>query len=86
MLQLDLSKLSTFLPEDYIDSRAQALATAHTWLQEGSGRGGDFTGWVKLPANYDRDEFARIKAAARTIRYSYSSSSFMPRFTSRIVP
>ena len=68
MVHLDLTKLSTFLPEHYISSREQALSTAHTWLQESSGRGGDYTGWVKLPANYDKDEFARIKAAAKRIQ------------------
>ena len=68
MLQLDLSKLSTFLPQDYLTSRQQGLAKAHTMLQESNGPGGDFTGWVKLPANYDKDEFARVKAAAAKIR------------------
>ena len=68
MLQLDLSKLSTFLPEDYLSSRQQGLEKAHAMLQEGNGPGGDFTGWVKLPANYDKEEFARVKAAAAKIR------------------
>ncbi len=68
MLQLDLSKLSTFLPADYLPSRQQALTRAHDMLQNSNGPGGEFTGWVKLPANYDRDEFARIKAAAARIR------------------
>ena len=68
MIQLDLSKLSGFVAEDYLPARKDALAKAHTMLDEGNGPGGDFTGWVKLPANYDRDEFARIKAAADKIR------------------
>ena len=68
MLQLDLSKLSTFLPQDYLTARQPGLAKAHTMLQESNGPGGDFTGWVKLPANYDKDEFARVKAAAAKIR------------------
>ena len=68
MLQLDLSKLSGFLSTDYLPSRQQALTCAHDMLQNSNGPGGEFTGWVKLPANYDRDEFARIKAAAARIR------------------
>jgi len=68
MLQLDLSKLSTFLPADYIPSQEQALSAAHTMLQEGNGPGGDFTGWVKLPANYDKAEFERVKGAAKKIQ------------------
>jgi len=68
MLQLDLSKLSTFLPEDYIASRKPGLEQAHTMLQEGNGPGGEFTGWVKLPANYDKVEFERVKGAAKKIQ------------------
>ena len=68
MLTLDLSKLSTFLPADYIPSREQALSAAHAMLQEGNGPGGDFTGWVKLPANYDKTEFERVKGAAKKIQ------------------
>ena len=68
MLKLDLSKLSSFLSADYISSREQALRVAHTMLQEGNGLGGDFTGWVKLPANHDQTEFERIKGAAKKIQ------------------
>ena len=68
MLKLDLSKLSSFLPADYIPSREAALSAAHAMLQEGNGPGGDFTGWVKLPANYDKTEFERIKGAAKKIQ------------------
>ncbi len=68
MIQLDLSKLNGFVPEDYITSRKAALTEAHAMLDASNGPGGDFTGWVKLPANYDKEEFARIKAAADKIR------------------
>ena len=30
--------------------------------------GGEFTGWVRLPEGYDREEFERIQAAARRIQ------------------
>jgi len=68
MLNLDLSKLSSFLPTDYLPAREQALSAAHAMLQEGNGPGGDFTGWVKLPANYDKTEFERVKGAAKKIQ------------------
>ena len=68
MIQLDLSKLSSFLPDQYLEDRRQALSQAHEMLQEGNGPGGEFTGWVRLPADYDRAEFARIQAAAEKIR------------------
>ena len=42
--------------------------TAHKMLLEGSGAGNDFLGWVKLPRDYDKEEFARIKIAAEKIK------------------
>ena len=41
---------------------------ARKTLLEGTGAGNDFLGWLSLPADYDRKEFARIKAAAGKIR------------------
>lgn len=37
-------------------------------LREGTGAGNDFRGWLDLPVNYDKDEFARIKKAAAQIQ------------------
>ena len=44
------------------------VETAHKLLEERTGPGNDFLGWVDLPVNYDKEEFARIKAAAEKIR------------------
>ncbi len=41
---------------------------AHTVLHEHRGAGKEFTGWLHLPREYDRDEFARIKLAAEKIK------------------
>ena len=68
MVKLDLSKLSGFLPEDYLTSRQERLAKAADMLASHTGPGGDFTGWVCLPRDYDKEEFARIQAAARKIQ------------------
>ncbi|AVM67845.1 glucose-6-phosphate isomerase [Lachnospiraceae bacterium oral taxon 500] len=49
--------------------RMQALTmAAHTELSERSGAGNDFLGWLNLPTDYDKEEFARIKQAARRIQ------------------
>lgn len=49
--------------------RMQALTmAAHTQLSERSGAGNDFLGWLNLPTDYDKEEFARIKQAARRIQ------------------
>ncbi len=68
MLKLDLSKLSGFLPEDYVTSREDRLSKAAQMLSTHTGPGGDFTGWVYLPRDYDKAEFARIQAAAKKIQ------------------
>ena len=68
MLKLDLSKLDQFLPQDYVTARQDDLAQAADMLARHNGPGGDFTGWVNLPRDYDKEEFARIKAAAEKIR------------------
>ena len=68
MLKLDLSNASSFLPQDFLSSRMEALEKARVMLAEHNGPGGDFTGWVRLPEEYDKEEFARIQAAARKIR------------------
>ena len=68
MLKLDLSKASSFLSQDYLSSRMEALEKARVMLAEHNGPGGDFTGWVRLPEEYDKEEFARIQAAAKKIR------------------
>ena len=68
MLTVDCSNSVPFLPQDYLSSRQQALETAHRMLLEGSGAGGEFTGWVYLPRDYDRAEFVRIQSAAEKIR------------------
>lgn len=47
--------------------REQALAARKTLL-DGCGLGNDFLGWINLPVDYDREEFARIKKAAAKIR------------------
>lgn len=45
-----------------------AVELAHSQLESRSGAGNDFLGWLDLPVNYDKEEFARIKEAAKKIR------------------
>ena len=68
MIQIDTSNARSFLPENWLTSRLDALESARQKLETGSGAGGDFTGWVHLPRDYDKEEFARIQAAAERIR------------------
>ena len=68
MLHVDLSNALPFLPADWMSSRAAGLEKARAMLEAGNGPGGEFTGWVRLPHDYDHEEYDRIQAAARRIR------------------
>ena len=63
MIRVDYSKAY-----ENVAPLAGELSQAHTWLQEASGKGNDFVGWVNLPRDYDQDEFQRIQAAAKKIQ------------------
>ena len=57
-----------FIRENDIKGLVSQVAAAHTAVEEKSGLGNGFLGWVDLPVNYDKDEFARIKKAAAKIQ------------------
>jgi len=68
MLRLDLSNVSPFLPEGWRVREENGLKKAHEYLMKGTGAGSDYIGWVNLPRDYDKEEFARIQKAAAKIR------------------
>ena len=68
MLDVKLFEMQSFLPLPYEEALALRLKIAQDKLQTGTGKGGDFTGWVHLPENYDKEEIARIQAAAKRIQ------------------
>ncbi len=57
-----------FLRENDILGLKSQVSAAHKAVEEKSGLGNDFLGWVDLPVNYDKEEFARIKRAAEKIK------------------
>lgn len=59
-----------FITEDEIANLAPQIKMAHKMLHDKTCVGSDFLGWLDLPENYDKEEFARIKAAAEKIRAS----------------
>ena len=68
MLNVTMFQSQTFLPMPYEQALFPRLKRAQEKLQTGCGEGGEFTGWVHLPRDYDRAEFARIQSAAARIR------------------
>ena len=60
--------LKGFMADHELGALAGAVKTAHETLHSGTGLGNDFLGWVELPTNYDKEEFARIQQAAEKIK------------------
>ena len=67
-LTLNDKFLKGFVSADELTAVASEAANAFELVQSGKGAGNDFLGWVKLPENYDKEEFVRIKAAAEKIK------------------
>lgn len=65
MMKLDLQYTGQ---EQALDSLREETLKAFDVLQNKSGKGNDFLGWIDLPVNYDREEFQRILEAAKRIR------------------
>ena len=59
-----------FISQDDLNQIASEVAAAHTSVHTASGAGHEMLGWLELPKNYDRDEYARIKSAAQRIKDS----------------
>lgn len=68
IIQFQSQTARPFLGEHEVAQLAPAIKLAHEQLHNGTGAGSDFLGWVDLPSNYDREEFARIQAAAEQIQ------------------
>ena len=68
MLDVRPFEMEKFLSQTYEDDLRIRLTDAHEKLQKGSGLGGEYTGWVRLPRDYDREEFSRIQATAEKIQ------------------
>ncbi|MCH6266232.1 glucose-6-phosphate isomerase [Neobacillus citreus] len=67
-ITFDYSNALSFMQQHEVDYLSEFVKTAHEMLHEKKGPGSDYLGWVDLPHNYDKEEFARIKAAAERIR------------------
>lgn len=67
-ITFDYSNALTFMEQSEVDYLGEFVKAAHNMLHEKKGPGSDFLGWVNLPHDYDKEEFARIKNAAERIR------------------
>lgn len=67
-IQLDYQKALSFFEQHEIDQQADLVKSVHHTIHEGTGAGSDFLGWVDLPVDYDKEEFARIQKSAKQIQ------------------
>ena len=67
-ITLNDKHLAGFVRPHELDGMASLVKAAHEMLHNKTGLGNDFLGWVELPTNYDKEEFARIQKAAEKIK------------------
>ena len=64
----DYSKATSFISNEEVESMKKIAEDAKKVLVDKTGAGNDFLGWIDLPVNYDKEEFDRIKKAAKKIQ------------------
>lgn len=64
----DYSMTAPFVKDHEVEQMKKSVLDAKEILVGKSGAGNDFLGWIDLPVNYDKEEFARIKKAAAKIQ------------------
>ncbi|MBE6733570.1 MAG: glucose-6-phosphate isomerase [Ruminococcaceae bacterium] len=67
-IKFNSSYAKSFIRDNDIEGLKSQVTAAHNLVHNKNGLGNDFLGWVDLPENYDKEEFARIKAAAKKIK------------------
>ena len=67
-LKFNSSYAESFCNQNDLIGLKEQVKAAHKMIHEKTGLGNDFLGWVDLPVNYDKEEFARIKSAAEKIK------------------
>ena len=67
-ISINTEYVEDFISKLQLSSLKKKVEACHEMLHNKTGEGADFTGWVDLPVNYDKEEFERIKVAADKIR------------------
>ena len=67
-VKFDYSKTAGYVHEHEVESMKALTESARQLLLSKSGAGNDYLGWIDLPVDYDKEEFARIKKAAEKIK------------------
>ncbi len=64
----DYGKAASFISEGEVTLMKKLVMDAKEQLVSKTGAGNDFLGWIDLPVDYDKEEFARIQTAAKKIQ------------------
>ena len=67
-ISFDYSNARFMVSDDNLKAMSKRVLDAKEVLVSRTGAGNDFLGWLDLPINYDKEEFARIKKAAAKIQ------------------
>ena len=67
-MNLKLTGVNGFVNKAELDNMSDLMKTVNEVLLSRKGAGNDFLGWLDLPVNYDKEEFARIQKAAKKIQ------------------
>ncbi|GGM37074.1 glucose-6-phosphate isomerase [Paraliobacillus quinghaiensis] len=67
-VSFEYDKALSFFGKHELDYLKEPVKLAHEMIHNKTGAGNDFLGWVDLPENYDKEEFARIKKSAEKIK------------------
>lgn len=67
-IKLNTKYLKDFIKDNEYEAIKSEITAAHEKIENKTGLGNDFLGWVDLPTNYDKEEFVRIKTASEKIK------------------
>ena len=67
-IALDISKVLDFISEKQIFNQAKAAETANIELENGTGKGNDFLGWLHLPSSITETTLNEIQQTADDLR------------------
>ncbi|MGL5465722.1 glucose-6-phosphate isomerase [Leuconostoc lactis] len=67
-ITLDTKNIENFVGEHEFSEMQPLITMADQQLRNRTGAGAEYSDWLTLPTDYDKAEFARIKAAAKRIQ------------------
>lgn len=67
-MEIKFNYSNGFVKEYEMDFIAPFILNSHNLLHQGKGPGSEYTGWLNLPEDYDKEEFQRLKLSVKRIQ------------------